>query len=139
MKRLGLAEEMAGGRELVALVGGPWAGRWWWADQLAEAQRAAGRYPIEHPAGRLAGYHPAGGPTEHRVKHPDLREAEDGVSGWVFTWQPGACSEWAQTLAPAAAPAARPAIPQQRQRRQEIATERAALPLHIAAGSERAA
>lgn len=43
-------------RALVELHDGPWRGRVYWADEFADMQRAAARYPVTHPAGELAGY-----------------------------------------------------------------------------------
>lgn len=62
------AETVRSGRELAALVDGPWAPRWYWRDEL-EAMQAASRragHPEGHPSAALRAYRPTG----ERVPHP---------------------------------------------------------------------
>jgi hypothetical protein len=75
-----LAADVAGGRDLVVLVDGPWVGCWYWADNWAAVQRAARRFPPSHPSGELARYEA----TEERVAHPD--RWEPGIYGTVWIY-----------------------------------------------------
>lgn len=75
-----LARQVAGGRELVVLADGPWAQRWYWADELTAMQRTARRFPASHPAGELQHYQP----TPHRLPHPE----DSGVLGQAYRYQP---------------------------------------------------
>lgn len=80
-KRKSIADEAGTGRELVALTDGPWRGRWYWADEFAEIQETARRYPPEHPSGQLQAY----GPSSRKVTHPD----ESLVSGTAYIYKSG--------------------------------------------------
>lgn len=80
-KRSKLAEVVAAGRELVALLDGPWRCCWYWADELAAVQRTAMRHAPDHPAATLAHYRPTG----ERVVHP----TEADVTGTGWRYRPG--------------------------------------------------
>lgn len=79
-KRSRIAQQVAGGRDLVVLVDGPWRHRWYWADDLAAMQHTAARYPLDRPAGQLRGYIP----TTHRVPHPTDPE----LTGTAYRYAP---------------------------------------------------
>lgn len=53
-----LARAVAAGRELAALVNGPFRLRWYWRDELEQMQSASRRYADAHPAARLRRYRP---------------------------------------------------------------------------------
>ena len=57
------------GRELVVLVGGPWARRCYWRDDLEAMQQASRNmgYPDDHPSAVLRDYRP----TDQHQPHPD--------------------------------------------------------------------
>ena len=61
-------ETVRSGRELAALVDGPWAPRWYWRDELEAIQEASRRagHPEDHPSAALRAYRPTG----ERVPHP---------------------------------------------------------------------
>jgi hypothetical protein len=65
-RRPALAKQVTAGAELVVLIDGPWAGRWYWADDLAAMQHAARRYQPNHPAGQLQSYQPNGIPWSQK-------------------------------------------------------------------------
>lgn len=74
--------QQAAGRELAALIDGPWRLRWYWRDQL-EAMQTATRvmgHADHEPAAQLRHYRP----TERWVTHPH----EDDVPGRAWTYQP---------------------------------------------------
>jgi len=62
-RRSALAEQVTAGAELVVLIDGPWAGRWYWAEDLVAMQHAARRYQPNHrPGSCRATSPPTGGP-----------------------------------------------------------------------------
>jgi hypothetical protein len=93
-RRPSLAEQVAAGRELIVLVDGPWARRWYWTDDFADMQQAARRYPPQKPAGELQNYQR----TEHTVGHP----GDHQVSGIAYRFrEPTPASVTSPRMAPA--------------------------------------
>jgi hypothetical protein len=92
-RRPSLAEQVAADRELIVLVAGPWARRWYWADDLAGMQQAARRYPPWKPAGELQNYQR----TERTVGHPGDPE----VSGVAYRFREQAPAVPTPRVAPA--------------------------------------
>ncbi|MPZ64545.1 MAG: hypothetical protein GEU83_03170 [Pseudonocardiaceae bacterium] len=83
MGRAANLAEQATGRELAALVDGPWAPCWYWRDDL-EAQQAAAR-DLHHRGGTaVLGDKAHYAPTERWVDHP----SEPDVRGRAWTYQP---------------------------------------------------
>ena len=79
-RRPTLAEQVATGAELVVLADGPWAGRWYWAEDLAAMQRAARRYRPTDAAGQLQNYQRG---TDH-APHP----SDPKVTGLIYRYRP---------------------------------------------------
>jgi hypothetical protein len=75
-----LAEQVNAGAELVVLIDGPWAGRWYWATDLAAVQHAARRYPPRYPAGQLQSYQRGG----DRAPHP----SDPDLTGVIYRYHP---------------------------------------------------
>jgi hypothetical protein len=53
-RRPRIPEQVVAGRELTVLVDGPWARRWYWADDFAGMHQAARRYPAPEAGGGAA-------------------------------------------------------------------------------------
>lgn len=79
MTRRSLAAEVAAGRELAALVDGPFSSRWYWRADLEAMQAASRRHPDGHPAARMRCYHP----TDTHRAHP----VEGDASGREWRYQ----------------------------------------------------
>ncbi len=80
------AELVVAGAELAALGEGPWAGAWYWREDL-EAQQVASRrmgYPDDHPCAVMRRYRP----TDTWHNHPKCEERARGVRGCGWIYQP---------------------------------------------------
>lgn len=74
-----LAGQVVAGRELAALVDGPWSPRWYWRSDLEAMQHAGRRHPDGHPAAELRRY----APTDRFCDHP----GEPDVTGRVWRYR----------------------------------------------------
>ncbi len=83
MARAASLAQQAAGRELAALVDGPWAPRWYWRTDL-EAQQAAARYVHARGGTAVLGEKAHYRPTEQWIGHP----TEPDVRGRAWTYEP---------------------------------------------------
>ncbi len=89
-RRAGPAREHPAGQEMIALVGGPWDGRWFWpADWAAQTTAAewgarVHGYPPGHSTLHALGYEA----TAEWVGHPKPFEWPQGGTVWKWRRRP---------------------------------------------------
>lgn len=74
------------GRELAALIGGPYSQCWYWRDELEAQQRTAREAVEQRSAQAAAGWKSRYEPTEEWMDNPDPDPKLRGVRGRVWRW-----------------------------------------------------